>query len=70
MNYISLLYNNITTTASEVNDDFTILWILISGILVFFMQAGFTLLESGMTQSKNADSASGLYINEPNTGSE
>ena len=54
MNYISLLYNNITTTASEVNDDFTILWILISGILVFFMQAGFTLLESGMTQSKNA----------------
>ena len=38
----------------EVNDDFTILWILISGILVFFMQAGFTLLESGMTQSKNA----------------
>ena len=54
MNYISLLYNNITTTTTEVNDDFTILWILISGILVFFMQAGFTLLESGMTQSKNA----------------
>ena len=54
MNYISLLYNNITTTTAEVNDDFTILWILISGILVFFMQAGFTLLESGMTQSKNA----------------
>ena len=54
MNYISLLYNNITTTNAEVNDDFTILWILISGILVFFMQAGFTLLESGMTQSKNA----------------
>ncbi|MAJ83039.1 MAG: ammonium transporter [Flavobacteriaceae bacterium] len=53
MNYISLLYNNVTNMP-EVNDDFTILWILISGILVFFMQAGFTLLESGMTQSKNA----------------
>ena len=53
MNYISLLYNN-ATNLSEVNDDFTILWILLSGILVFFMQAGFTLLESGMTQSKNA----------------
>ena len=53
MNLISLLYNNIATTP-EVNDDFTILWILISGMLVFFMQAGFTLLESGMTQSKNA----------------
>ena len=48
--------NNITTSALTVdaNEDFTILWILISGILVFFMQAGFTLLESGMTQSKNA----------------
>ena len=30
------------------------LWMLLSGILVFFMQAGFTLVESGMTQSKNA----------------
>ena len=48
--------SNITTSALNVdaNEDFTILWILISGILVFFMQAGFTLLESGMTQSKNA----------------
>ena len=27
---------------------------LLSGILVFFMQAGFTLVESGMTASKNA----------------
>jgi Amt family ammonium transporter len=38
----------------DVNDDFTILWILLSGILVFFMQAGFTLVESGFTRSKNA----------------
>ena len=30
------------------------LWMLLSGILVFFMQAGFTLVETGMTQSKNA----------------
>ena len=42
------------TTAVEVNDDFTMLWILLSGILVFFMQAGFTLVESGFTRSKNA----------------
>ena len=50
------IINNISTSALTVdaNEDFTILWILISGILVFFMQAGFTLLESGMTQSKNA----------------
>ena len=38
----------------EVNDDFTMLWVLLSGILVFFMQAGFTLVESGFTRSKNA----------------
>lgn len=43
-----------STTAVEVNDDFTMLWILLSGILVFFMQAGFTLVESGFTRSKNA----------------
>ncbi|MDO6736938.1 ammonium transporter [Wenyingzhuangia sp. 2_MG-2023] len=30
------------------------LWIIISGILVFFMQAGFTLVETGFTRSKNA----------------
>jgi ammonium transporter, Amt family len=30
------------------------LWIIISGILVFFMQAGFTLVEVGFTRSKNA----------------
>ena len=52
MKLLSILFNN--NTLAEVNDDFTILWILISGILVFFMQAGFTLLESGMTRDKNA----------------
>ncbi|MGB0838030.1 MAG: ammonium transporter [Flavobacteriaceae bacterium] len=31
-----------------------ILWIVICGILVFFMQAGFTLVETGFTRSKNA----------------
>jgi len=38
---------------AAVNNDFTILWILLSGILVFFMQAGFTALEAGMTRAKN-----------------
>ena len=42
------------TSAVDVNTDFTILWILLSGILVFFMQAGFTLLEAGMTKTKNS----------------
>jgi Amt family ammonium transporter len=30
------------------------LWVAIAAILVFFMQAGFALLESGMSRSKNA----------------
>ena len=50
---INYLISN-TINIAEVNDDFTILWILLSGILVFFMQAGFTLVESGFTRSKNA----------------
>jgi len=37
----------------EVNTVLDIMWILIAGILVFFMQAGFTLVESGFTRSKN-----------------
>ena len=45
------LINSVNTV--EVNDDFTMLWILLSGILVFFMQAGFTLLEVGTVRAKN-----------------
>jgi Amt family ammonium transporter len=29
------------------------LWVFIAGVLVFFMQAGFALLEAGLTRSKN-----------------
>ena len=39
---------------SDLYGDTGMLWMLIAGILVFFMQAGFTLVESGMTRSKNA----------------
>ncbi|TYA74433.1 ammonium transporter [Seonamhaeicola marinus] len=38
---------------AAVEGDMGMLWMLISGILVFLMQAGFTLVESGMTRSKN-----------------
>ncbi len=37
-----------------INADLGILWIIIAAILVFFMQAGFTLVETGFTRSKNA----------------
>ena len=39
---------------ATVNGDMGMLWMLLAGILVFMMQAGFTLVESGMTRSKNA----------------
>ncbi|MAZ27078.1 MAG: ammonium transporter [Cytophagaceae bacterium] len=37
----------------ETNAVLDLMWIVIAGILVFFMQAGFTLVESGFTRSKN-----------------
>ena len=53
----NLLFLNtplIIQDAATVEGDMGMLWMLLSGILVFFMQAGFTLVESGMTRSKNA----------------
>jgi Amt family ammonium transporter len=37
----------------EANAVLDLMWIVICGILVFFMQAGFTLVETGFTRSKN-----------------
>ncbi|KAB7531370.1 ammonium transporter [Flagellimonas olearia] len=37
-----------------INGDMSALWITIAAILVFFMQAGFTLVEIGFTRSKNS----------------
>jgi Amt family ammonium transporter len=52
----SLLINLplIIQDTAAIEGDMGMLWMLLSGILVFFMQAGFTLVESGMTRSKNA----------------
>ena len=44
---------DLTAAIEQINGDMGMLWMLISGILVFLMQAGFTLVESGMTRSKN-----------------
>lgn len=37
----------------EVNTVLDIMWIIVCGVLVFFMQAGFTLVEVGFTRAKN-----------------
>ena len=42
----------ITTTA--VQDNLNVVWTLIAAILVFMMQAGFALVETGFTRAKNA----------------
>lgn len=42
----------ITTAAVQTN--LNVVWTLIAGILVFTMQAGFALVETGFTRAKNA----------------
>ncbi len=37
----------------EMGDSINIMWLLITGFLVFFMQAGFALVETGFTRAKN-----------------
>jgi len=37
----------------DTNAAMDLMWVLIAGCLVFFMQAGFTLVETGFTRSKN-----------------
>ncbi len=43
-------------TADQVNDivlSLNIFWMILGGFLVFFMQAGFALVETGFTRNKN-----------------
>ncbi|MDC2975168.1 ammonium transporter [Bacteroidota bacterium] len=47
-----MIYNFFLQSSVEV--DLSIMWITIAGFLVFFMHAGFTLVEAGFTQAKNA----------------
>ena len=54
INYLSINLPLIIQDTAAIEGDMGMLWMLLSGILVFFMQAGFTLVEAGMTQSKNA----------------
>ena len=41
-------------TTQELKISLDVLWMLISAILVFFMQAGFAMVETGFTRAKNA----------------
>ena len=41
-------------TADAVQSNLNVVWTLVAGILVFTMQAGFALVETGFTRAKNA----------------
>lgn len=43
-----------THAPSLSQDVANVVWLLLTGFLVFFMQAGFALVESGLTRAKNA----------------
>ncbi|NOX62802.1 MAG: ammonium transporter [Chloroflexi bacterium] len=40
--------------AAALSEGLTVLWILLASFLVFFMQAGFAMVESGFSRAKNA----------------
>ncbi len=46
--------NLLDTISSEVNSGVFSIWYLIGAALVFFMQAGFAMVETGFTRAKNA----------------
>ena len=43
----------VAATAGDTATSLNVLWVLIAGALVFFMQAGFALVETGFTRNKN-----------------
>jgi len=46
--------NTLELTSQALQGNMNFLWVAICAALVFFMQAGFAMLESGMVRSKNA----------------
>ncbi|HJV47011.1 MAG TPA: ammonium transporter, partial [Bacillota bacterium] len=46
----------------QVAKSVDLLWVLVAAILVFFMQAGFALLEAGSTRMKNAGHVAGKTV--------
>ncbi|MFT5573844.1 MAG: Amt family ammonium transporter [Cryomorphaceae bacterium] len=51
---VLLLASKQVYAADSISENLDLAWILLAGVLVFFMQAGFALLETGMSRAKNA----------------
>ena len=47
--------NGAATLAADPNAPTTFIWMLVAGFLVYFMQAGFAMVESGFCRAKNAN---------------
>ncbi|MBI5715922.1 MAG: ammonium transporter, partial [Chloroflexi bacterium] len=45
--------NKIAQTTGDTTTSLNVLWVLIAAALIFFMQAGFALVETGFTRAKN-----------------
>ncbi len=52
--YLLSIPSAMAETTTHSNHAIDAIWLVIAGALVFLMQAGFALLESGMSRSKNA----------------
>ena len=50
----SLVWAEEAITAAQVQTNANYVWTLVAAFLVFFMQAGFAMVETGMTRAKNA----------------
>ena len=45
--------NTVAATTSDTTTSVNVLWVMLAAFLVFFMQAGFALVETGFTRAKN-----------------
>lgn len=45
--------NQLASTTTDLVTSLNVLWVMLAGFLVFFMQAGFALVETGFTRAKN-----------------
>ena len=45
--------NQLAATSGDTVESLNVLWVLVGGCLVFLMQAGFALVETGFTRNKN-----------------
>lgn len=50
----SVAAQDVNATLELYSDAFDMLWLTLAGALVFFMQAGFAMVETGLTRAKNA----------------